>query len=78
MENTNNPLSNVQLELLKLFALDVPEEDLLNIKQILLKYQAERLMDMADQAWEDQRWSDAKVHDFLATHMRTPYRPSAK
>jgi hypothetical protein len=67
-------LSNVQLELLKLFSTDVPEEDLAAIKQILLRYKAERLMNLADQAWEQPQWNDQKIEELIRTHFRTPYR----
>lgn len=43
------PLTNLQLELVKLFAQEVPEEDLRNIKQLIANYFAEKAMDMADQ-----------------------------
>ena len=74
MENKHAPLSNVQLELLKLFASDVPEEDLKTIKRILLQFKAERLMDMADQVWEEQAWDDQKIEEILQSHLRTPYQ----
>jgi hypothetical protein len=74
MENKHAPLSNVQLELLKLFASDVPEEDLKTIKRILLRFKAERLMDMADQVWEEQAWDDQKIEEVLQSHLRTPYQ----
>ena len=67
-------LSNVQLELLKLFTTDVPEEDLRVIKQLLIRYKAERLMNMADEAWEAQQWDDQKIEALVKGHFRTAYK----
>ncbi|MBK7871371.1 MAG: hypothetical protein IPJ74_12205 [Saprospiraceae bacterium] len=49
MEATlQTPLSNLQLELLKLFAQNVAEEDLIAIRQLIARYFAEKAMDAAD------------------------------
>ena len=74
MSELQMPLSNVQLELLKLFASNVPEEDLQVIKQILIRYKAERIMDRADAEWKNMNWSEERITELLSTHMRTPYR----
>lgn len=74
MGELKQPLSNVQLELLKLFTFNVPDQDLKVIKQILLRYKAERLMDMADQIWEEKKWTKEDIQKMLHTHLRTPYR----
>ncbi len=66
------PLSNVQLELLKLFSSDVPDEDLEVIRQILVRYKAERLMDDADEMWAQKQWDENHIHNLLSTHLRRP------
>ncbi|HFA50803.1 MAG TPA: hypothetical protein ENJ95_17485 [Bacteroidetes bacterium] len=67
----NQPFSNVQLELLKLFASNVPDKDLLEIKAVLAKYFFEKAKDAADKAW-DEKGLDEKT--LLNTHRRTPYK----
>ena len=62
--------SNAQLELLKLFADDVPEKDLEVLKEILFRFKAERLMDMADRIFEEKGWTDEDIHRMLHTKMR--------
>lgn len=57
METLQTPLTNLQLELLKVFSRPVSEEDLLQIRQMLAKFFAEKAMNLADQAWEAQGWT---------------------
>lgn len=67
------PLTNLQLELVKLFAKEVPEEDLKNIKQLIATYFAEKAMDKADKVWEEKGWTAEDAERMLQTKMRTPY-----
>jgi hypothetical protein len=66
MEQTlSTPVSNIQLELLKLYAHQVSDPDLLNIKQIVGEYFANRLISKADQVWETKKWDDQKIESIL-------------
>lgn len=67
------PLTNLQLELVKLFAKEVPEEDLKNIKFLIANYFAEKAMDKADEVWDDKGWTAEDAERMLQTKMRTPY-----
>jgi hypothetical protein len=64
------PFSNLQLELLKLYSRNVPENDLIQIKLFLAHYFAEKAMDEADRIWEEKDYTADKI---LKTHRRTPY-----
>lgn len=70
-ETISQPLNNAQLELLKLFADDVPEEDLVAIKELISKYFLEKAKDEADRLWEEKGLDSDKL---LKEHRRTPYR----
>ena len=59
------PLTNLQQEILKLYAQQVSEADLLNIRTLIGQYFAQRLTKLADQAWEQQGWTDQTMHDWL-------------
>ncbi len=74
MEAVKQPLTNLQLELLKVFAREVPEQDLLEIRQLLAQYFAEKAMDLADEAWEAQGYTKEDEDRFLEGHERTPYK----
>jgi len=69
--NIPQPFNNVQLELLKLFADNVPEEDLLAIKELISRYFFEKAKNEADQIWEAKGMDS---HKLLKKHRRTPYR----
>jgi hypothetical protein len=62
---SNAQLTNLQRELLKLFAQQVSEADLLNIRTLIGQYFAQRLTGLADQAWEQQGWTAQTMHDWL-------------
>ncbi|MCY7327206.1 MAG: hypothetical protein LH618_01505 [Saprospiraceae bacterium] len=46
------PLTNLQVELLKLFARQLPEADIMAIRDMIAKYLLEKAFLEADQAWE--------------------------
>ena len=74
MKSINYPLSNMQLELLKLFSRDIEETDLKEIKRLIVSYLSVKLSDEADKVWEEKGWTNEKMDEFLNTHMRTPYK----
>ncbi|MFN7119564.1 MAG: hypothetical protein ACK4TA_22400, partial [Saprospiraceae bacterium] len=47
-------LSNLQLELLKLYANNVSEENLLEIKWLLARYFAQKATEAMDKIWEEK------------------------
>ncbi len=47
-----SPLSNLQQELLKLYASNISETDLLVIKRYLAKFFAEKAIAEADEIWD--------------------------
>jgi hypothetical protein len=69
------PLNDLQLEILKLFARDLEEADLLAIKRLIVKYLAKKVTQMADEVWEENKWTDEDMEKMLNTHERTPYNP---
>ena len=74
MQPLDYPLTNLQLELLKLFAHEVPEEDLHAVRRFLTQMFAEKAMDAADQVWEQDGWTEDYASRLSHEHMRTPYR----
>lgn len=59
------PLSNVQIELLKLFATDLSEEDLTDLKLVIARFFAQRSIKMADQIWEEKDYTDEDMDKLL-------------
>jgi hypothetical protein len=67
-------LSNAQIELLKLLANDLSEAELADLKKILLAFKLQRVVQLADNTWDEKGWSQETMDQFLQTHMRTPYQ----
>lgn len=56
----------MQQELLKLYALDVAEEDLLQIKRLIAHYFMEKALDGADRVWDEKGYSKEIMDQWLA------------
>ncbi|HEX3385803.1 MAG TPA: hypothetical protein VHS53_11470 [Mucilaginibacter sp.] len=54
----NYPLSNVQFELLKLFGTNLSEDDLIELKDLLLKFYAKKAISQADDIWGKRGLND--------------------
>lgn len=59
------PLTNVQLELLKLFSLNVSENQLLEIKKVLAKYFASKATEEMDKLWVENNWTNETMDNWL-------------
>lgn len=66
-------LSNLQLELLKLFSFDTSEEELADIKRILAKYYAKKATEEMDRLWDQKQWTSETMDEWLHEHKRAPY-----
>lgn len=60
-------LSNLQLELLKLYAMNVSDEELRDIKQLLAKYFMERAMDESDRVWDERGYTNELMEEWRRT-----------
>ncbi len=70
MAAIKQPLTNVQLELLKVFSHNLADEDLKELKNVLANFFAERLVKRANQVWEEKEWTEEDVQRMLHTKMR--------
>ena len=70
-------LTNLQLELLKIFSRTISNEDLLEIKKTLSQYFAKKAISEADKVWDEKGWSKKEAEKVLKKHLRTPYRRNA-
>ncbi len=62
---SNPPLTNVQVELLKLFSVDLPEEQLIELKRVMAKFFLDHARDRADEIWDEKGYSDEKLNNLL-------------
>ncbi len=69
----NKKLSNIQLELLKIFSFELTEQELLELKEVLVKFFAEKITSGADKIYEKNNWSEAEIENILREHNRLKY-----
>lgn len=70
MEAIKQPLSNVQLEILKVFSHNLTEEELKEFRDTIAGYFANRAIKSANKIWEEKGWTDEDVDRMLNTKMR--------
>ncbi len=59
------PLSNVQIELLKLYSTDLPESDLYELKTTLAKFYANLSIRHADEIWDQKGLTNEDMKKWL-------------
>ena len=69
-----NTMSNLQLEILRLYGNGVSEENLLEIKTILAKYFADKATDAMDKIWDEKGLTEQTMVDWTNEHNRTESR----
>ncbi|MCB9038089.1 MAG: hypothetical protein H6557_15840 [Lewinellaceae bacterium] len=67
-------MSNLQLELLKLYSTEIPEDQLLEIKRLLADYFARLIDQDIEKLWEKKGWTEEKIEEWKNAHLRTPYK----
>jgi hypothetical protein len=69
-------LTNLQLELLKVFSYQLNQQQLADIKNLLANYFAEQAAQEMDKLWEENNWDSHIMADWANEHLRTPYHLS--
>ncbi len=67
-------MSNLQLELLKLYATDIPEKQLLDIKLLLAAYFADLIDRDMEALWDEKKWGEKTIEEWKHERLRTPYQ----
>ena len=65
MTGLSLPLSNVQMELLKLYTTDLSEEDLKELKLLLARFFAEKSIQLANKIWDKKGLTDDDMDKLL-------------
>ena len=73
MATVQFPLNDLQISLLKLSE-GLREDELQDLKRLIIAFKARRLSLLADKVWDEKGWSEQTMQDFLDSHMRTPYK----
>lgn len=64
-------LSNIQVELLKLYAHNVSDNELQDIKKMLAEYFARKVDEEMDQLWEEKGWDEQTIESWKNEHLRS-------
>ncbi|MCE7061044.1 hypothetical protein [Dyadobacter sp. CY343] len=64
-------LSNLQIELLKLYPYSVSENELRDIRKMLADYFAQKIDIEMDQLWEKNDWNDQTIESWKSEHLRS-------
>lgn len=65
MQATDSKLTNLQHELLKLFSVEIDEQELIEIKDVLAQYFAKRVTKEADRIWDERGYTDETINKLL-------------
>ena len=68
------PLNAAQTEILRLFAEGVNEEELTQLRQILIDFKFNRVTALADKILDEKGWSAQDLTKNAQKKERTPYR----
>jgi hypothetical protein len=76
MQEQDQPtkLSNLQLELLKIFSRNLPDEELLEIRSLLSHYFAQKVDKEFEKLEKERGWTAETYDQWAKEHMRTPYK----
>ncbi len=58
-------LSNIQIELLKLFSTNLSENDMRELKEIIAVFYAQKSIEFANQAWLEKKVTNAEIESWL-------------
>jgi hypothetical protein len=71
---TTKRLTNLQLELLKVFSFDISDNQLIEIKSMLTQYFAQKVTNDLDVLFEQKGWGIEKIEEWSEEHMRTNHK----
>jgi hypothetical protein len=66
-------MTELQLELIKLFSYPVNPQQVTDIKNLLANYFANQASQEMDKLWQENGWSDETMNEWANEHLRTPY-----
>lgn len=66
-------LTNLQIELLEVFKYELSEEQIKEIRNLLVDYFAEKVTSGIDKLFEENEWGEEKIEEWSKEHMRTKY-----
>jgi len=65
MSVLNYPLSNIQVELLKLFSTNLSDQELIELKNLLARFYADKATSKADAIWDEKGLTNEDMDKWL-------------
>lgn len=65
MSVLNYPLTNVQMELLKLFSTNMSDEEVIELKGVIARFYAEKATAEADRIWDEKGLTNEDMDKLL-------------
>jgi DeoR/GlpR family transcriptional regulator of sugar metabolism len=59
------PLTNIQVELLKLYSTNLNDADIAELKNVLARFYADKAINKANAIWDEKGLTDANMEDWL-------------
>ncbi|MBX3043886.1 MAG: hypothetical protein KIT33_15040 [Candidatus Kapabacteria bacterium] len=66
----SSKLTNLQLDLLKIFSIGISDSQIIEIRDLLSNYFAENATKEMDALWEKNNWSQETMDEWANTHLR--------
>jgi hypothetical protein len=67
-------ITNLQQELLKVFHYELDERQLLEVKNLLSNYFAEKATSEMERLWTTNNWNEETMKEWAKEHTRTPHK----
>ncbi len=65
MIEINQPFSNIQSEILKIYSTNISETELLELKDILANFYAKKSIEYANKAWKEKKLTNNDMDEWL-------------
>lgn len=66
MVTTANKLTNTQIEILKTFAYEIQDDELEDLKKVLVKFFADRIRKRTGRIWQEKNYTDQTMQNWLS------------
>ena len=70
----SNKMTNLQLELLKIFKYNLPESQLVEVRELLSTYFTSKIDSEMDKVCKEKEWSISTIETLAKKNTRTSYK----
>ncbi len=71
---TSDKMTNLQLEIIKMFKYDLAESQLIELKELLSTYFTNKVDSEMDKVCNEKEWSISTIETLANKHTRTSYK----